>query len=145
MMDEPEQFWRFHSESARNGSETWELEWLPVGPPEGRPPLPRTVPRETRQRLEDEGLVAPDKLSTEVEIDAIIAEPSYFWVFPSGSPTNPEEAEPIERGGPFTTLAEARMRASHATEVRVDIFRTPISGATGWRFVMSVWPPDEEV
>lgn len=113
------ELWRFHSESARNGSETWELEWLPVGLPDGRAPLSRTVPRETRQRLEDEGLLAPDKFSTATEIDAIIAGPSHFWVYPSGSPTTPEEAEPIDNGGPFMTLQEARTRAATARE-RVD-------------------------
>ncbi len=131
-----DELWRFYSESARNGSETWELEWLPVGLPDGRAPLSRTVPRDTHRRLEEEGLLAPDRFSTATEIDAIIAGPSHFWVFRSDLPTTPDEAEPIENGGPFTTLREARVRASSAVEL-VDIFRTPMGGG-GWHFVVTV-------
>ena len=137
-----QELWRFHSESPRNGSETWKLEWLPVGPPDERSPLLRTVPRDTRQRLEDEGLLAPDRFSVEAEIDAVI-ERSRFYVLPSGSSATPEGGEPIDEGGPFVTLAEARARALKA-EDPVGIFRVPISGATGWRFVVGVEPRNRE-
>jgi hypothetical protein len=64
--------YRFHSESAEDGNNTWRLEWVPVDAEV--PALVRQVSVTTRTRLNGLGMLDPTRFASEDQIDSLISE-----------------------------------------------------------------------